>query len=125
MSMDPRWNDIDRGKPKISEKHLSQCHCVHHKSHMDWPRYEPGHSHTSVLDPVNFCSLLYDTQSEQLRRWVFYSIFLTLFIFLKRFSFLLCYFVIFKYKALVGNPDEKRPLGSPRRRYDNIKMDIR
>jgi hypothetical protein len=32
-----RWNDIDSWKPKNSEKNLSQCHCVHHKSHMDWP----------------------------------------------------------------------------------------
>jgi hypothetical protein len=27
-----RWNDIDRGKPKDSEKNLSQCNFVHHKS---------------------------------------------------------------------------------------------
>jgi hypothetical protein len=26
-------NDIDRGKPKNSEKNLSQCHLVYHKSH--------------------------------------------------------------------------------------------
>jgi hypothetical protein len=31
----PRWNDIDRGKPKNSERNLSQCHFVHHKFHMD------------------------------------------------------------------------------------------
>jgi hypothetical protein len=30
-----RRNDIDRGKPKNSEKNLSQCHSVHHKSHID------------------------------------------------------------------------------------------
>jgi hypothetical protein len=30
-----RWNDIDRGKQKNSEKNLSQCHFAHHKSHMD------------------------------------------------------------------------------------------
>jgi hypothetical protein len=30
------------------------------------------------------------------------------------------------YKVLVGRPEDKRPLGRPRRRYeDNIKMDLR
>jgi hypothetical protein len=35
-----RWNDTDRGKPKNSEKNLSQYHFVHHKSCMDWHRCE-------------------------------------------------------------------------------------
>jgi hypothetical protein len=30
-----RWNESDRGKPKYSGKNLSQCHLVHHKSHME------------------------------------------------------------------------------------------
>jgi hypothetical protein len=38
----PRWNDTDRRKPKNSEKDVSQCHFVHHKSHMEWPASEPG-----------------------------------------------------------------------------------
>jgi hypothetical protein len=30
------------------------------------------------------------------------------------------------YRILVGKPEEKRPLGKPRRRWvDNIKMDLR
>jgi hypothetical protein len=31
-----------QGKQKNLEKHLSQCHFVHHKSHTDWPGLEPG-----------------------------------------------------------------------------------
>jgi hypothetical protein len=33
--MEHHWNAIDRGKPKYSEKNLSQCHFVHLKSYMD------------------------------------------------------------------------------------------
>lgn len=30
------WNDTDKGKPKYSERNLSQRHLVHHKSHTDF-----------------------------------------------------------------------------------------
>jgi hypothetical protein len=35
QAMEHRWNETDRKNPKYSGKTLSQCHCVHHKSHMD------------------------------------------------------------------------------------------
>jgi hypothetical protein len=41
--MEHKWNEIERGKPKYSEKTLSQCHFVHHKSQMDLPGIEPVH----------------------------------------------------------------------------------
>jgi hypothetical protein len=31
--MEQRWNDIDRGKPKNSDKNVSQRRFVHYKSH--------------------------------------------------------------------------------------------
>jgi hypothetical protein len=39
---EPRCNGIDRVKPKNSEKNLSQCQFVYHKSHMDRAGREPG-----------------------------------------------------------------------------------
>jgi hypothetical protein len=40
--MEHWYIDIDRGKPKYSDKNLCQHHFVHHKSHMDYPGSNPG-----------------------------------------------------------------------------------
>jgi hypothetical protein len=45
-----RWNDIDRGKPKNSEKNLFHCHFVDHKSHMDSSGRELGPPRLEVGD---------------------------------------------------------------------------
>jgi hypothetical protein len=38
---EPRWNDIDRKKPKNSENNPLQCQFVHSKYHLD-PSANPG-----------------------------------------------------------------------------------
>jgi hypothetical protein len=35
------WTDTDKGKPKYSEKNLSQFHFVHHKSQLALPGIKP------------------------------------------------------------------------------------
>jgi hypothetical protein len=40
MCMEYWWNDIDRKTEVLGEKPV--CQFVHHKSHMDWSRIEPG-----------------------------------------------------------------------------------
>jgi len=49
----------DRRKPKYSDRNLSQCHPVHHKSHLDWSGIEhrPPQRQTSneLPEPWHYC----------------------------------------------------------------------
>lgn len=44
MIMEHLWKDTVRIKQQYSEKTLSDCHYVQHKTHNDWPGIEPGPS---------------------------------------------------------------------------------
>jgi hypothetical protein len=59
-----RWNDIDRRDPKNSEKTLSQCHSVHHKSKLDWPGYAPG-CERSANNRLSHGTALFKTNSTK------------------------------------------------------------
>jgi hypothetical protein len=48
-----RWNDIDRGRPKISERNLSEWDFTQHKSHMNWHACEPGSPQWETADYLN------------------------------------------------------------------------
>jgi hypothetical protein len=41
MSKKHGWSDVDSSKQKNSQRNLSQCHFVYHKSQMDSPSLEP------------------------------------------------------------------------------------
>jgi hypothetical protein len=58
--MEQRWNDIDRRKPKYSEKNPSQLPFAHHVSRVDWTeselrpsRLEAGDQATELLHSLN------------------------------------------------------------------------
>jgi hypothetical protein len=40
--MEDRWNEMDGENRSTRGKNLSQCHLVHHKSHMGYPGIETG-----------------------------------------------------------------------------------
>jgi hypothetical protein len=40
MGMEHWQNDTNRQEQKNTEKNLSQCHSVYHKTHTDWPEGE-------------------------------------------------------------------------------------
>jgi hypothetical protein len=40
VNMDQWWNDTDRGNLKYSEKNLSHCCFIHHKSPIDYYRVD-------------------------------------------------------------------------------------
>jgi hypothetical protein len=50
---EPRWNNTDRGNRKNSDRTLSQCHFIHHKSHMDWAGREPVPPRWEASNHVN------------------------------------------------------------------------
>jgi hypothetical protein len=54
--MEYPWDEIDREKLKYSGKNLSECHSIHHKSHMDSHSIEPG--------AISYCEYLNESRSS-------------------------------------------------------------
>jgi hypothetical protein len=67
MSMEHKWTDTDRRKPKHSEKNLFNCHFVHHKFHMEWPGKETASPRWQACDQHNvYMSVVYMNPSVQI-----------------------------------------------------------
>jgi hypothetical protein len=54
MSAEYWWHNTEIGRPKYSEKNLSLCDFLHHKSHTGWPGYKPAVSRSEPAKCLKF-----------------------------------------------------------------------
>jgi hypothetical protein len=60
-----KWNENWQGKWKWLGENMSQCHFVHHKSHVSWPEIEPGRpGGKSATNHLNYGTTEWNTNQE-------------------------------------------------------------
>jgi hypothetical protein len=97
MNMQHWSNDSDSTKIMFLNTHLSRCHSLHHKSHMNWPGIEPRPMQWKTIN-----CLIYDTVTALVDTAVPFMYLSSQYCY-NNLSFLLALCVPHSFKQLISN----------------------